>query len=609
MPDQLPTPDFEKGAPGAAREDPQQIVNTLIGYAHESENARKSGPENRDDVMKANWDLYWGRFDFSKKAEWQSREVMPEPAQFVDRWAAALRQALSQQERFYTVKMPADKEKDLDSHIFKFMGMLLEDSGRTATGHAMDFAGVFEELMKLGSLSMICASVTWEPNDDGGRLAIEPTDPRKVWIDPTGRRMYRRRRFEMDKHELLAMAKDANSASGKEGKPFDMEAIGQLIAQTDKDGPQERETASGHGSGEADTKRIPIVIDEFLCTLLDSEGGLIAENALIMLANERHIIRGPEENPFWHKHDWILFSPMITMPFAPYGRTYMENWGPVARTFTEMTNLILDATFTSSMNAYAAAPDMLEDPSELEEGISPNKVFQMAEGELPKDFMKEIELGRLPPEAIRVWQDLKAEMREGAALSEISLGQLAPKSDTTATEISAVQQSSSSLIQSIAKTIEERFLEPLLEMVFLTGMQHVDFTNPRVVARLGEDTIKLLLGMREEFKTRRLPFKVDGISSLIQRGQELRKFLNFFQTIGGIEPLLKAFTKRFSMDKVLDHIMTLFGVDPLKLQETEREQKIRQASEASAPQLPPGEGATPGLASPPRVSPAPQSEA
>src|SRR5690606_7939803 len=161
------------------------------------------------------------------------------------------------------------------------------------------------------------------------------------------------------------------------------------------------------------------------------------------------LIRGPEPNPFWHKRDWLSFAPAVNVPLSVYGRSYMENWSSVARTFVEMTNLIVDATHFSAPKAFATIPSMLEDPSELSEGGD------------PRLFLHAVDLGQLPHSAVTIWQSLKTELREGAAFNEIALGQTPPKGGITATEINQTQQSSHNLMSSIARSIESRFLEPL----------------------------------------------------------------------------------------------------------------------------------------------------
>jgi hypothetical protein len=99
-------------------EDSVTIVNVLTGYKHEAEENRKAGFNPRDQKWQENWDLYWGRYNFQSKASWQAKEVMPEVSSYVDRFAAAMKEALiANPAGFYDVTDPADTEGDLTRGI------------------------------------------------------------------------------------------------------------------------------------------------------------------------------------------------------------------------------------------------------------------------------------------------------------------------------------------------------------------------------------------------------------------------------------------------------------------------------------------------------------
>ncbi len=583
----LPAPNPDK-APMVADERPDalEIVEILRGYINESETSRSTGPNGRDDVWDQNWDLYWGRQDFTGKAGWQSKQVMPEVPQFVDRWSAALKEALNQPGRFYTVEDPRDEDKNLVPALEKFMDMLLDEVGRSSSGHKVNFCGRFGGLMKLGALSAICSAVTFKKSWDSGYVAVDLQDPRNVWFDHTGRGLYRRRKIEIDKHDLETFGKTQT----KNGEPlYNLGEIQRLRAYLDEGLRLNRESASGHGQFGEQSGRVPIIIDEFLCTLVNKDGKVIGENCLVMMANQNFIIRGPEKNPFWHKKDWVIFSPINMVPFSVYGKSYLENWSAIASTFNEMTNLILDGVFTSSMNAFAAVTDMLEEPAELAEGVHPNKVFQLSDGTASvNDFIKEIHLGRFPPEAIAVWQGLKQELREGANLSEIALGQLPPKGDITATEINQSSQSSSAVIRSTAREIETNYLEPLLNMIFQTGLQNFDFKSEKAINRLGREAAAMLGRRKAEFRDRGITFRVSAISSLIERAAKLQSLLAALGVIASNEMLLKEFFNTYNPSKLMELILKLHGVDTSDLTITEAEKQTRdtvaafnQASEAA----------------------------
>lgn len=549
-----------------------EVVQTLESYRREAVEARKTGPNARDKVWEQNVDLYWNRYDHSQKADWQSREVMPEAPQFVDRWAAAMREALTNDAEWFAVEDPNDEGDDLAPTIRKFMEVLLARVGRNQMGQPMDFAGVFEEQMKLGAMMACHGVVIWREDVNGkGYVSVEPADPRTLWFDPTGRGLYRIRRTETDLHKLKEMAasKDGNGKS-----VFNMDQIDMLTAHIDEQMRTEGTAMKGHES-EIASARKPITLDEYLAIIIESDGETSTTKLqLAVIANERFLIRGPEDNPFAHRRDWNVYCPLITVPLSVYGKSYMENWGSLARTFTELTNLIIDGIQTTAMNAFAVVPDLLEDPTQLLEGVSPNKAFLLKEGSLATEFIKAIELGRMPPEVLRVWQGIKTELQEGAQHSELALGQFPAKGDITATEVSESQQGASALVRSIARTVESRFLQPMLDLIWKTGLQHLTKDDAEMASALGEDMLTALVSRKSEILGREVTFRVTGISSLVDRGQKLRAFMGFMQTLAQSEDLLKLFFQKFPPDKVMMELMRLHGVDTSRLQMTKREQAV-----------------------------------
>lgn len=368
-----PTTNLDKNAPASGTADEADVLRLILGYKTEAEEARKGGPDGRDAVWQANVDLYWGRVDFSKKAEWQARVVMPEAPVFVDRWAAAMSEALTSTEDWFSVVLAGDTENDLAPGIKRFMKAHLRRAGRDQLGHPIRFPKVFEEQMKLGAMMAACGSVTWKERGGKGYVAVEAFDPRAFWMDHTGRGLYRIRRTEIDLHELVRLA---NTKDGTGKALYNLEAINRLVATITTEAVQEAEKSTGTGQ-QITSARKPITLHEFLCTILDDEGKIVSENQLVVLANDMEIIRGPEPNPFWHERDWMLFNPLITVPLSPYGRSYMENWAGIAVAFTDMTNLILDGTRAAALNAFAGDASKLEDPTQLTDGITPNMFLQL----------------------------------------------------------------------------------------------------------------------------------------------------------------------------------------------------------------------------------------
>ncbi|KKL47547.1 hypothetical protein LCGC14_2334450 [marine sediment metagenome] len=184
LPTPNPTVPADEKPTGLTRD---EIVNTLESYRQEAEAGRREGPNGRDAKWDENLNLYWNRFDFTKKAKWQSKEVLPEVPAFVDRFAAALKEALSATpDSFYTVEDDTDAEGDLAQAIKRATDVWLARVGRSQTGQIIGFSGVFEEQMKLGALMSTCALVTWKEDVKGGpqtastRWRMTRT-PRVIW--------------------------------------------------------------------------------------------------------------------------------------------------------------------------------------------------------------------------------------------------------------------------------------------------------------------------------------------------------------------------------------------------------------------------------------------
>lgn len=570
------------------------IVNQLVSYQREADNNRKSGMNPRDDKWSQNLDLYYNRVNFEGKLDWQAKETMPEVPGYVDRFTGALKEALvSVPEGFYTVIDPFDAENDITPAIKRMNDVWLSEAGMTPTGQTLAFPSVFEDLCKQGALTNVAATVTWKEDVPGGRVSMEAVDPRFIWLDHTGRNLYRVRRTEIDKIDLLHMLKMTSS----KGNPiFNTDEIERLVNSTAMEERMWREQMSGTGQ-EITSNRKPIVLDEYIATVMDREGNLVGEeHSLYVVAGEKYLVRGPEHNPFWHEKDWLVYSPLITTPHSPYGRTYMEDFGSVAKTFNELTNLLIDAVHTTSINAFAIVPSMLVNPGQAAEGISPNKTFLLMDGYTADEFAQNLELGKLDKGGIEMWQALKNEISEAAGINEIGMGQFAPNSRTSATEVNETQQSSSAMIRSVAQTLETRVLDPMLDLGWKTGMQHIDFSNPRIVQALGPEMAAMFKARRREFVTRPFTFQARGITTMIQRSKVMNNLIQLLQIVGQNEALVQAFMQKIDVGRLMDMLFNLSGIDPSKLAVTQREAMTRSVISPVQEQVAGAPAATPQAA-------------
>lgn len=550
-----------------------EIVNILTTYKDEAKNSRMSGLNPRDSKWEENLNLYWNRYDFTNKADWQAKEIMPEVPAFVDRWAAALKEALlASPESFYTVQYPYDPENDVTTAIKRMTDVWLSTVGRNALGSPLAFPSVFEEQMKMGALMACSSAVTWKNDVPGGRVAIEAVDPRTVWLDPTYRNLYRVRQIELDYADLQSMAGQKDSL----GKGiFDPNAMAMLIADGTEQIRQWREQLDGTGHTIM-SSRNPIKIDEYLATVVDNEGKLVTEKGYYVVGNDKYLLRGPEKNPFWHNQDWLVYSPLVVAPLSVYGRSYMEDFGSLAKTFTELTNAILDAVHTSVLKAFVMVPGMLRDPSQALEGFVPGKTYMLEDGYDAKSFAEALQLGSLDPSAVQVWQSLKGELTEAAGMNEIGLGQLPDKTHISASASEGAQQSSSAIIRSVAQTIETNYLNPTLDLVWKTGLQHANPKDMRLAQAAGPELYQGLMAQRRKIIQAPVSFQARGISTLIQKQQMLSALMNILGIIAQNDNLTSAFLQQVDMQKLLSLLFNLANVDMNAFTLSARQQMINQ---------------------------------
>ena len=550
------------------------VIAALQGYIREAEDMRKSGENPRDDAWAENIRRYWLRYDFGDKQNWQAKEVLPEFPSFVDRFAAALKEAWTAAgiAGAYTVVDPADRDKDISTAIKALNDVWLSRCVTNPQGHPLPYEVHLEEQMKLGALMSTGAVVTWKEDVAEGRVAVETVDPRRIWVDATGRGLYRIRRLEMDRHKLKEFAKEKKSGKAV----YNLSEIEYLTTSYLNEERARASELTGHGS-EITSNRNTLVLHEIYADIVGPDGSLLAPKALTVMADEKAIIRGPEKNPFWHGRDWVITAPLVSVPLSPYGRSYAEDFGQIADTFTKITNLILDAVTVSSMKVFAMVPEMLANPGQAATGVWPGKTFMLTEGVgSAQDFMHAIDLGSLGQDTVQVWQSLKTEMTEAAGVNEIGLGQFAPHSRTSATEVAETQHSSNALVRSVAQSVEQRLIEPTLDLVWKTGLQHMKKGDSLLTAAVGEEMFAALHKRRKELVRRPITFQARGISTLIQKGQKLRSLLQLLQTIAASEILLQQFFQVVDPMKLIDLLFDLANVDITKLKVGEREAALGQ---------------------------------
>lgn len=567
-----------------------EILEICMQYKREAVDGRSGGDTPRDTVWERNLDMYWMRHDDSGKEDWQHREVSARGKKAVDRFAAGMRKAVMRPgEDWYAIGGPFEEVDAMGPMIRRITDEGLARSGTTANGHVAGFPFTFGRAMKIGALMEAVLAVTWSEYEN--RMRIDTVDPREVYLDPKGRGLYRLRSREIDRYEFESMPNLIPGAA---------ERVGDWGGHRRE---EEHNRATGHTEGGRPNGRRVVLLDEFYFScLLDQNGNKVAEDVIIMIANESVVARGPELNPNWHGSDHLIVHSLIDAPLSIYGMTYAEDFYSTWWTITRYQQLLMDGATLETLANYMVHPEYLRDPSQVNEGVRPFKMW-LANTMAPpgQQVFEKIDLGSLPTMSMDVLQALLGELREATGQNEIKLGQLPGKGERTATEISETSQAGDELQQDIAEGIDAGLLSPTLRLAWYTMIQHVDPTRPEVMRAFGGPVASMLAQRRDEFRERAFNFRASAISALATRNARARGALAALQTIAQSPILAAAFLQDHSMKALLADVWRNWGLDATQYRRGPSDPPPPQI--AVSPQGGVAGAAPPGAAKPPAGAP------
>ena len=285
----------------------------------------------------------------------------------------------------------------------------------------------------------------------------------------------------------------------------------------------------------------------------------------------------------------------------------MENMGSLARLFNDLTNLIMDAVYTSAIKAFAVKPSNLEDPTQIDEGLYPNLMLRVSEDGDPKGIFHAIDLGQVPQDVVLVWQNLKAELREAGNFNELSAGQMAPKGRTSATEVATAQNNGTALMRDIARTIETRLIEPILDLVWKTGLQHMKKGDKKLAEAAGEKWWPAIYAQRKELASGRITFQCRAITTMLQKQAKLKTLLQMLGIVQQNPMMMQEFLKVADLGKLLKYMLKLDDIDIEEMELSQRELMMKELTQMQQQPNPAEPGG--GQAGGPQTGNVPQSAA
>lgn len=424
-----------------APSDKEHVKKVVASYLAEAEQARRS----RMILNRRNWNLYYGHMDWSHKIEGQSAEHLPKIGVAAEQMSAFIRRSLIRFGDFFSVEVPPDSPLTAEQ-VRKLMRRLIERVciGRNEYEH---IAAIIGDAVKQGLLeSMIILKVHGhlmpyremyaEPGDAIAglpdklsyrdhklwKLRVDTIPGNDYYPDPTGRRLYEIHRVERDLADVWDMV---------EAGLYDKAEVEKLTESVERNDSQAKR-ASDRNQNETVTPsfRKRVVLDECWGTLLGPDGRPLEgqTNIVCTVANETHVIREPEPNPFWHQESPFVARPLIRSPDSVWSKAIYDDAGALNIALDELFNLILDGGIAAVWGVRQVRTSMLADPRQVADGIPQGATLLLSDDAPPdQKAVENVVTGSTPIDSLNTLNLVDREFNASALTNDFRLGYLPPR--------------------------------------------------------------------------------------------------------------------------------------------------------------------------------------
>lgn len=561
----------------------EDLIKVVQQYRSEAEDARK----DRMNLNRSNWNMYFGRQDWSHKEEGQSTEFLPKVGQAAEQFAAFVKKALTQFGDWFSVEVP--KGSVLDENSARRLLLAYLDQIYVAPNKVTSFPVIISDALKAGMLETFIILKIHGCKIKEPIYVADPKDKtklirkvREVWRprvdivpsedyypDPTGRNLYEIHRVERDLVDVQRMAEQGI---------YDKEVVAKITEDFTKeqDYQQRRPEDKNQNYSTSPAFRKRVVLEEVYGTVLNLKGEIVYENGVCTIANEKYVIRKPEPNPFWHGRCPILAVPLIRVPFSVWGRALFDQAASLNQAMNELFNLMLDGGIAEVWGVRQVRTGWLEDPRQVSGGI-PQTATLAIRDDVPVGgkVVETVTTGGVPQEAMQMFSLADREFQAASMTNDVRLGSLPPR-QVKATEIVESSTSSAVMVDSLTSDIERELIDQALEMMFLNIMQNADDLGAdEIVDLIGVDAAYALANMTaaERFAAfaKFTKFKAEGVSGTLNKVRDFQKLMALMQSVGSNPVMMQAFMERFSPQKTLTFIMKSINLDPTDIENSPEE--------------------------------------
>jgi hypothetical protein len=345
--------------------------------------------------------------------------------------------------------------------------------------------------------------------------------------------------------------------------------------------------------------------------LMDPDSGeVLATNCFWTVCNG-HLLRPPTPNPFWHGKRPFVSAALLRNPNSTIHKALADDAVNTWQFLNELVSLMFDGALASVWGKGQMRSDYVENVDDFQEGIPQAATFLLRPN-TPEGYKawEALEGGSLPDYAMKIFELAMRQFQTAMATNDLKLGQQPPQ-EATATSVVEAMQAAGSLFESIAARTEDTWVEPNMELAWMTILQYEfdhKLVDPALVQILGPERVLQLTQMSNEERfvllSQAAKFKCRGLRGVTARSRILTKLANLIQLFlnDPTGQLMQSFLKNRSLDRLVDQLVLNSGLDPTTLEKTQQEKAAddaQQMVESVMSQLP----KPPGL---PGGGPAPQ---
>lgn len=549
----------------------------LKSYITSARNNARDSRETRKARNAKNREAFMAMQDFSDKIDGQSKEFLPRTSSAIHQLKSVFRKGLIGQSSWFSLDLPLSARQiltptDLQKLLSYYLGCLY--CGGTQKWDQFDvvmsdaiWLGLLESLsiVKVGGhMVRELGGAYWYPT-----IKVIPFED--YYADPTGEGLWEIHETDVDLYQVLELA---------EAGIYDRDAVSQLVGQSQEkdetDKRDDRDRAQNEVEPHKNRKRVTLT--EFWGTILDDDGTPVHQNVVCTIANQQHVIRPPEPNPFWHGTSPFVASPLIRIPFSATHRALMDDAVDINFSQNLLYNLMLDGGIGSVWGIRQVRLDALEDPGAVEGGI-PQGATLAVKSSLPPNakVIEQVTESEIPQDAFSLFQILDREFASAALTTEVNLGRI-PKGDVLATEVNEAQQGSNTTLDGIVKDVEAKLIEPILYKTLMNLLQHRgDLNSDVVINQVGIDSAFKLMQLDEDKLRRAFDpalIRVHGISESLTRARDFQKQGAFWQIVTSNPLLFQASAKMLSPEKAVRSLLKSLDIDPTTLALDEMELEL-----------------------------------